>query len=94
MVQTIQDMLRRRLQEAGVWEKGKNAHSLRRVYEAEFRRNGGDIMAMDRIMGHFDKKNMRDLYYHPSIEELVEQANRSAPRRFLEAPQGELALVG
>ncbi len=45
-------------------------------------------------MGHFQSTNMDDLYTHTGIAEIVDQARKFAPRRFLqeEATQGEMEL--
>ena len=93
-VTRIQGLLRRRLLEAGVYEPGKNAHSFRRSYQAEFVHNGGNRDYYRAIMGHFQKTSMDDLYNHLPIAEVVEQARQFAPRRFLEevAAQAELQL--
>lgn len=93
-VKMLQGMLRTLMKDAGVYQQGKLAHSFRRAYQAEFVKNGGDREFYRLIMGHFNVSNMDDLYTHASIEDIVEQARRYAPRSFLKefAPQGELEL--
>ena len=92
--QQVQDMLRTRLKQAGIWSPGKNAHSWRRAYQAEFIKGGGSREYYRLIMGHFNKANMDDLYTNDRIEEIVAQARLYAPTRFLreEAVQGALDL--
>lgn len=89
----IQSMLRKLLKDAGVYELGKGAHSFRRAYQAEFVANGGKREFYRLIMGHFQTSDMDDLYTHATIETIVEQARKYAPRRFLsdEALQGDMA---
>jgi len=88
-----------RLVEAGVYEPGKGMHSFRRAYTDEALKNAegvdGAKLMIDRILGHFDKKDMSSLYHHTTIERLVAWAERYAPRAFLgeAGEQGKLSLV-
>ena len=83
-VKMLQPMLRRLMKDAGVYELGKGAHSFRRAYQAEFVKNGGDREFYRLIMGHFQVSDMDDLYTHATIEDIVEQARKYAPTRFLQ----------
>ena len=93
-VDVVQWMLRNLMEAAGVYERGRLAHAFRRAYQAEFVKNGGSREYYRLIMGHFNKADMDDLYTHDTIEEIVEQARKYAPRRFLQEPadQVEMAL--
>ena len=79
----LRDFVRDRAIQAGVYVPGKNTHSFRRAYEAEFLRNGGPELVMDELLGH-RKMDMRSLYFNEPMEEALEAANRYAPRRFLQ----------
>ena len=93
-IKALQSKLRTLMRHAGVYEEGKLAHAFRRAYQAEFVKNGGAREWYRLIMGHFQVSNMDDLYTHARIEDIVEQARKYAPRRFLKEPadQVEMAL--
>lgn len=81
-------LIREIARKAGCHTFGKNTHAFRRAYEAEFQRNGGSGEYMDEILGH-RKVSMSALYFNAAKAEILEQANKFAPRRFLqkELPQ-------
>lgn len=92
----VKGQLNRLLVNAGVYRRGMGAHSFRRNYEGDFVQNGGDSLLCDRILGHFSKSDMKQLYLHRTIEQMVEYSEKYAPRSFLgeTAAQGEMPLGG
>lgn len=79
----LADWLRWLQRQAGMYEQGQNSHAFRRAFEAEFLRNGGSELVMDELLGH-RKVDMRSLYFNMPLDEALEQANKFAPRRFLQ----------
>jgi integrase len=95
----VKYFLHQRVMEAGVYEPGKAAQSFRRAYTDEALKNAegtdGAKMMIDRILGHFSKKDMSSLYHHTTIDRMVAWAERYAPRSFLgeAGEQGKLSLA-
>ena len=79
----LRDWLRKRAIDIGIYQVGENTHAFRRAFEAEFQRNGGKPMTMDILLGHA-AKGMREGYFNLPNDEAMEEANRCAPRRFLQ----------
>ena len=88
-VDAYKGQLNRLLVRAGVYRLGLGAHSFRRAYEGEFINNGGDSLLCRRIMGHFNKSDMDQLYLHRNIEQMVEYSAKYAPRGFLNQNEEE-----
>lgn len=85
----VQYTIRRAMQRAGVYEKGKLVHAYRRAWKAEWAKNGGDGDYGEYVMGHFNKSSMASLYLRDKNDEIAAQVRKFAPRRFLLAEPGE-----
>ena len=93
MVDAMGATIRRIVRHAGVYQPGKVAHSFRRGFQAEYINNGGERTFMRQIMGHFSVGDMDDLYTHATVAQIVSNARKYAPRRFLQ-DEAELRLAG
>jgi integrase len=91
----VKGQINRLLVRAQLYRPGLGAHSFRRAYESEFIEAGGDSLLCRRILGHFSKSDMDQLYLHFQIERMVAYAERYAPRSFLgeAGEQGKLSLA-
>ena len=82
-IDAVKGQIERLLKRTGVYRVGKGAHAFRRAYEQPFLEAGGDLLTCRRILGHFNKSDMDQLYFHAQTEKLVEAARKYAPRAFL-----------
>ena len=89
-VDKIDDVVRELLKRAGLYRRGVNCHAFRHSYSAEYQYNHGRDLFLDTLMGHF-KRSMSQHYLHLPNEELYLEADRAAPRRFLQGAM-DLAL--
>ena len=71
------------LEQAGVYRLGMGSHSFRRGFSEPFTDAGGSQQMCNLIMGHVNKSDMASLYFHSTIEQMVEAAQKYAPRAFL-----------
>lgn len=80
---TVSTIMRRLLKKAGVWKKWVGNHAFRHSWQAEFLVNGGNPLYVKTIMGHGDT-TMSEHYRHVAIPHAQAEAERCAPRRFLQ----------
>ena len=67
----------------GMKRLGKNTHAFRRAFEGEFEANGGSVLMMNELLGHYTKKDMLSLYYNVADTRTLDAMCLYAPREFL-----------
>lgn len=84
----LDERMREVLVRAGLHKRGICCHPFRHSYKGEYLHNQGNPQLVEILMGHFSK-SMSQHYLHVFDDELHAEADRAAPRRFL---QGELSI--